>query len=145
MRGSRCCIPIRIENSQISLSGVSWKNSGLASISLGSAARHMRSALEHPDVIDDYLAEECKRGHVLGPFKQLPAASLVVSRFGVIPKRGRENKWRLFVDLSLAGQSPPPVSNSAVSSRPTHRSQTQLLHWAIGYICPSPNVIGAQG
>ena len=61
----------------------------------------MRSALEHPDVVDDYLAEECRRGHVLGPFRLLPAPALVVSRFGVIPKRGKENKWRLIVDLSF--------------------------------------------
>ena len=65
-----------------------------------SSDRNMRSALEHPDVVDEYLAEERRRGHVLGPFAQLPACPLIVSRFGVIPKRGRENKWRLIVDLS---------------------------------------------
>ena len=33
----------------------------------------------------------------------------------------------------------------AVSSRPAQRSQPQLLHWPIGYICPLANVIGALG
>ena len=37
----------------------------------------------------------------MGHFKQLPTASLIVSRFGVIPKRGKENKWRLIVDQSF--------------------------------------------
>ena len=66
-----------------------------------SCDRNMLSALEHPDVVDEYIAEECRRVLVLGPLKQLPTASLIVSRFGVIPKRGRENKWRLIVDLSF--------------------------------------------
>ena len=48
-----------------------------------------------------YLAEESRHSHIMGHFKQLPTASLIVSRFGVIPKRGRENKWRLIVDLSF--------------------------------------------
>ena len=65
-----------------------------------SSDRNMRSTLEHPDVVDEYLVEERRRGHVLGPFAQLPACPLIVSRFRVIPKRGRENKWWLIVDLS---------------------------------------------
>jgi hypothetical protein len=69
--------------------------------STASCDRNMRSALEHPDVVDDYIAEECRRGHVLGQFRLLPAPALVVSRFGVIPKLGKENKWRLIVDLSF--------------------------------------------
>ena len=69
--------------------------------STASCDRNMRSALEHPDVVDDYLAEECRSGHVLGPFRLLPAPALVVSRFGVIPKSGKENRWRLIVDLSF--------------------------------------------
>ena len=65
-----------------------------------SSDRNICSTLEHPDIVDDYLAEDDQRDHVLGPFSQLPAWPLIGSRFGVIPKRGRENQRRLIVDLS---------------------------------------------
>lgn len=44
---------------------------------------------------------------------------MVVSRFGVIPKRGQENQWRLILDLSI---------NDGVSrdSRPGSREHTTL-------------------
>ena len=31
------------------------------------AIGNTKSALEHPEVVSDYLAEECSRGRVLGP------------------------------------------------------------------------------
>ena len=73
----------------------------------------MASAYEHPAVVSDYLAEECRKGRVLGPFKHTPVPCLLVSRFSVIPKRGQPNKWRLIVDLS----SPEGSSvNDAISA-----------------------------
>ena len=67
---------------------------------LRSASVNMGSALRNPQVVDDYLAREVHLGRVAGPFPTPPLPSLHISRFGVIPKRGRPGRWRLIVDLS---------------------------------------------
>ena len=63
---------------------------------------NMPSTKERPKVIDDYLAEECSKGRVLGPLKQELFPQVHPNRFGVIPK-GRSGRWRLIVDLSFPG------------------------------------------
>ena len=63
------------------------------------ATGNMSSALEHPEVVRDYLAQECSEGRILGPFPVEDQPGLQVSRFGVIPK-GKSGKWRLIIDLS---------------------------------------------
>ena len=65
-----------------------------------SCNRNMASVYDHPSVVHEYLANECAHGRVFGPFDSLPVPSLRLSKFGVIPKRNQENKWRLIVDLS---------------------------------------------
>ena len=67
---------------------------------LRSARKNLIGALQHPQVVDDYLKAEIAEHLVIGPFhkKDIPAAH--VSRFGVIPKNHTPNKWRLIVDLS---------------------------------------------
>ena len=65
-----------------------------------SCNRNMASVYDHPSVVHEYLANECAHGRVFGPFDTLPVPSLRLSKFGVIPKRNQENKWRLIVDLS---------------------------------------------
>ena len=71
-----------------------------------SAVRNMRSADEHPEVVSQYLAQECAQGRILGPFSVPPCADLCTSSFGVIPKRHQPGKWRLIMDLSTpAGYS----------------------------------------
>ena len=59
----------------------------------------MGSAIEHPEVVREYLAKECAEGRVLGPLPMQAVRGVQVSRFGVIPK-GKTGKWRLIVDLS---------------------------------------------
>ena len=77
-----------------------------SSVSLLSASSNMRSALEHPSVVDDYLQVEVSCGRVAGPFATPPVPGLHVSRFGVIPKNYQPGKWRLILDLSsLEGHS----------------------------------------
>ena len=44
----------------------------------------------------DYLHEQCTEGRIIGPAPFQP-----ISRFGVIPKKHRPNKWRLILDLSF--------------------------------------------
>ena len=60
----------------------------------------MLSAVEHPEVVDEYLLKERKRGFLLRPFQRKDMPEVVISRFGVMPKGGQPGKWRLIVDLS---------------------------------------------
>ena len=71
---------------------------------LQSSLRNMKSAAEHPDVIDVYLSNEVAKGRVAGPFATLPFPHLQCSPFGVIPKKGPPGKWRLILDLSSPNQ-----------------------------------------
>jgi type III secretion system FlhB-like substrate exporter len=59
----------------------------------------MPSALERPQVVTEYLANECAEGRVLGPLNGDEFQQVHTSRFGVIPK-GSTGKWRLIVDMS---------------------------------------------
>jgi len=65
-----------------------------------SAKRNMQCALEHPEVVESYLADEVALGRVSGPFSYSSVPHAHISRFGVIPKNHQSNKWRLIVDLS---------------------------------------------
>ena len=60
----------------------------------------MRSAKEHPQPVNDYLATELAAGRIVGPFEPHELPNGQVSRFGVIPKANQPGKWRLIVDLS---------------------------------------------
>ena len=68
---------------------------------LCAARRNMQSALEHSQVVEKYLGEECEAGRILGPFHQREIPGLHVNRFGVIPKGRVSRKWRLITDLSF--------------------------------------------
>ena len=58
------------------------------------ARTNCRSAHDHPEVVNRYLANELALGRVAGPFPAtLPG--VMISRFGVIPKSGKPGKWRL--------------------------------------------------
>ena len=62
----------------------------------------MRSAYEHPEVVYEYLDREMQfqRMFPLTTEESTAEARIQVSPFGVIPKRGKEGKWRLIMDLS---------------------------------------------
>lgn len=62
------------------------------------AKRNMKSAVDHPEVVHSYLANECVEGRVLGPFNPEWLPTVHTSRFGVIPKSS--GGWRLILDLS---------------------------------------------
>jgi hypothetical protein len=74
--------------------------------SLRSSTRNLKSAGEHPVVVDKYLQNEIEKCHVAGPFVTPPLPNLHCSPFGVIPKKNQPGKWRLILDLS----SPAPHS-----------------------------------
>ena len=73
-------------------------NSGQSS--LKSASRNLPCASHHPEIVDQYLAEECAQHRVAGPYNSTLVPDVHVSRFGVIPKNHQPNKWRFIVDLS---------------------------------------------
>ena len=62
----------------------------------------MLSALEHPEVVSSYVAEETIAGRFIcvGSPETAQNMGIHVSPFGVIPKKNRPNKWRLIVNLS---------------------------------------------
>ena len=55
--------------------------------------------MEHPQVVEDYIAKECKLGRLAGPFPKSEVPHIHTSPFGVIPKKSKDT-WRLIVDLS---------------------------------------------
>ena len=67
--------------------------------SLKSAKGNLGCALDHPEVVDQYLTEELAQNRVADPFHTAWAPYMHISRFGVIPKHHQPNKWRL-IDLS---------------------------------------------
>ena len=69
-------------------------------VSLRPRSTNMRSAAEHPEVVDEYLAKEVSARRVAGPFDTPPVPHLHISPFGVIPKKHQPGKWRLILDLS---------------------------------------------
>ena len=70
---------------------------------LKSAKLNKPSGYEHPAVIDEYLPNEVSLGRVAGPFNTPALPLMQVSSFGVIPKKGQPDKWRLIKDLSFSG------------------------------------------
>ena len=91
---------------------------------------NMASAIEHPEVVSDYLAGECSEGTVLGPLDPKDFPQVHTSRFRVIPKGPPEaNKWRLIVDLS----SPEGASiNDGIGSHLTSLSYVGVKDAAEG-------------
>ena len=70
------------------------------SVSLRSSSSNMRSAFDHPSVIDAYLKNEVSCGQIADPFSSPPFTDLHITRFGVVPKNNQPGKWHLILDLS---------------------------------------------
>ena len=64
-----------------------------------SAKRNMKSALDNPQVVREYLALESKLRRIEGPL-DLGVPGVIINQFGVISKPHQPGKWRLIVDLS---------------------------------------------
>ena len=71
-----------------------------SSVSLQSASSNIRSALEHPLVVDANLQVEVSCGRVVDSFATSTFPGLHVNHFGVMPKHNQPSKWRLILDLS---------------------------------------------
>ena len=59
---------------------------------------NLPSALQHPEVIDKYVAQECAQGRIAGPFPYPPFHPFHCSGMGVIPKQ--DGTWRVITHLS---------------------------------------------
>ena len=53
----------------------------------------MKSTLEHPEVIHEYIELERQKGRVLGPFLPGEIRGVHINRFGVTPKGHQSGKW----------------------------------------------------
>lgn len=60
-------------------------------------SRNLKSALEHPTVINDELTKEMKSQRIAGPFDSPPLPSLQCSGVGVVPKK--TGSWRMIMHL----------------------------------------------
>ena len=60
----------------------------------------MQSALVNPKPVTEYLHNELKEQRVASPLTESLAKGVHISRFGLIPKRHQQGKWRLILDLS---------------------------------------------
>ena len=65
-----------------------------------SANRNLSYALQHPETVEQYLADEIAQKRVAGLFQKVIIPTAHISRFGVIPKNHQPNNWCLIVDLS---------------------------------------------
>ena len=62
---------------------------------------NMPSTHEHPEVIDKYIQKELNLGRIAGLFEKGNLQPPVhINRFGIIPKKHQEGKYRLIVDTS---------------------------------------------
>lgn len=68
-------------------------------------APNLKSALDHPDIVQENLERECSLGHTAGPFDSKPFKNFQVHPIGVVPKKNSQ-KWRTIVHLSY------PTGNS---------------------------------
>lgn len=68
---------------------------------LKSAPKNLNCALQHMEVVDEYLQNELTHNRISGPFRKDETSRVHISRFGVIPKNHQQDKWRLIVDLSF--------------------------------------------
>ena len=60
----------------------------------------MHSALDNSEVVSANLAEEKRKGVLLGPLERSEVPEVHLNRYGVIPKSSQPEKWRLILDLS---------------------------------------------
>ena len=71
-------------------------------VELRPARSNMISAIEHPQIITDYIKGELMAHHLhlVGSTFSPNTPSVHLSPLGVIPKKGRPDCWRLIMDLS---------------------------------------------
>ena len=87
---------------------------------------NLKSAAEHPDVLDAGLLQEVKRGHLAGPFSTPPLPNLQCSGLGVVPKKN--GSWRLIMHLSAPFGSSINDGISPNEYRLSYRTVDDAIH-----------------
>jgi hypothetical protein len=77
---------------------------GFRGSDLSYVSRNMKSALDHPHIVDAYIAKELCVGRIFGPFESSPFPNSRCSPIGVVPKKV-PGKFRLIMDLSYPSGS----------------------------------------
>ena len=67
---------------------------------LKSSRKNLEGAIQHPQVVNDYLEKERSLNRVARLYNKSQLPTVHISRFGVIPKSHQHDKWRLIIDLS---------------------------------------------
>lgn len=68
-------------------------------------APNLKSAVQAPHVVNDYLSKEIKKGRISGPYSTRPLDNLIINPVGVVPKK-TPGKFRIIQHLSYPdGQS----------------------------------------
>lgn len=62
-------------------------------------AKNLRSALAHPDILEQKINAEILAGRVAGPFLERPLSNLIISPLGLVPKK-QEGEFRMIHHLS---------------------------------------------
>ena len=74
---------------------------GFAGPRTSRVSRNLKSAIEHPDIVDAAIGREIAAGRMAGPYQEPPFPLTQVSGLGVVPKKSRSvQKWRLIMHLS---------------------------------------------
>ena len=73
-----------------------------SSVTLKASKRNLISAMEHPDVVSNYIAKELDQRRVarVGSVADPVCGGIHLSPLGAIPKKSRKDQWRLIMDLS---------------------------------------------
>ena len=72
-----------------------------AYLSLRPGPWNFPSVLQHPDLVEDHIAEEIEKGRLMGPIPENLIPLCHCSPIGLIPKPHQSGRWRLIVDLSF--------------------------------------------
>jgi len=70
---------------------------GFDGTGLLSVYRNLQSALDHPEVVDNYLYHELSLGRTSSPYSPSVCPEVHINRFGVIPKHHEKDKWRRII------------------------------------------------
>ena len=87
-----------------------------------SSRKNCLSALQHSQVVSEFLQRQVAAGYMMGPFDLTQCSGVITSSLGVVPK-STSDKFRVIVDLS----SPTELS----VNNQTHRELAQVAHSSI--------------
>ncbi|XP_053301806.1 uncharacterized protein LOC128460587 [Pleuronectes platessa] len=79
--------------------------------------KNLQSACKEPEVVDELLSKEVKKGYMIGPLSKLHFPIFRVSPIGIATRK-YSNKKRLIIDLSAPHNCTIPSINSLIPKEP---------------------------